>query len=188
MPILGIYASANQGQYIQYGSFESIATVTVGAGGSSTITFSSIPQTYKHLQLRMLVRNTVAGNGAEAILAKFNSDTGNNYSRHSLQGNGSTVSANGASSQGALIVGISSEGGEISFDANIADILDYTSTNKNKTIRALFGQDTNNVGYGTVGIYSGLWFNTPAAITRIDLTSSGGNFDQNSHFALYGIK
>lgn len=32
--------------------YDSIATTTVGAGGAASITFSSIPSTYQHLQIR----------------------------------------------------------------------------------------------------------------------------------------
>jgi hypothetical protein len=54
MPILGIIASAITGNLVTT-SYESIETVTVGSGGSATVlTFSSIPATYTHLQIRVL--------------------------------------------------------------------------------------------------------------------------------------
>jgi hypothetical protein len=54
MPILGIIASS---KLTVSNSYESIATTTVGSGGSATVTFSSIPATYKHLQVRTLIRS-----------------------------------------------------------------------------------------------------------------------------------
>ena len=73
-------------------SYESVATVTVGAGGSSSISFTSIPSTYKHLQLRI---SGLAG-AADAYLY-LNSDTTNsNYYMHSLYGNGSSAQAGSA--------------------------------------------------------------------------------------------
>ena len=51
--LLGNGAAAGGGT-----SYESIATVTVGAGGSSSISFTSIPSTYKHLQIRAITRDT----------------------------------------------------------------------------------------------------------------------------------
>ncbi|NCU72421.1 MAG: hypothetical protein EBY66_05360 [Candidatus Fonsibacter lacus] len=53
-PILGIWASQNYSRYSITGSYESIATVTVGSGGSSYIEFTSIPATYSHLQIRII--------------------------------------------------------------------------------------------------------------------------------------
>ena len=74
------------------------------------------------------------------------------------------------------------------FGAIITDVLDYKSTNKAKTVRALGGQDRN--GAGEVFFSSALWNpSTPAAITSITLAPlNGTNFVQYSSFALYGIK
>ena len=72
------------------------------------------------------------------------------------------------------------------FGAIVVDILDYTSTTKNKTVRSIGGLDNN--GGGQMYINSSLWYATPAAITQIDITPELGNFAQYSQFALYGIK
>jgi hypothetical protein len=61
--------------------FESIATTTVGAGGATTITFSSIPATYQHLQIRVLARTNRSA-GVDIMSMRMNGDTGNNYSDH----------------------------------------------------------------------------------------------------------
>jgi len=69
----------------------------------------------------------------------------------------------------------------------IMDILDYTSTTKQKTLRALGGFDNN--GSGTVGLSSGLWRpSSIVAINRIDVKNAAGNFLPNTHVALYGVK
>lgn len=173
---LGIFASANQSAGAT--SFESIATVTVGAGGSSTITFSSIPSTYTHLQLRMLSLQSTATSGGTISL---NSDTtGANYYYHYLSGNGSSVSAGAGADR---IYSPWNSGSSSGPAATILDFLDYANTNKYKTVRQLNGYDLN--GSGSVLFTSHLWQNT-AAISTIAITSSG--FQQYSHFALYGIK
>ena len=179
-PILGIYASQISGHLFTFpaSSYESIASTTVGAGGSSTVTFSSIPSTYTHLQIRSLNRGGSSGN------VRFNSDTGNNYTRHYLEGTGTSAVAGGASSQPYIDIFGNTTTASI-FAVNIIDILDYANTNKYKTARNLSGVDTNGGGY--VGIQSGLWMNS-SAISTITLTSAGGNFAQYSSFALYGIK
>ncbi len=176
-PILGIWASQNYTR----NSYESIATVTVGSGGSANIDFTSIPSTYKHLQIRAIYCNSVASN----IRIRFNSDTGSNYNYHILYGNGTSALA-GAASTDTTFGYINYQASTTVFSAGVIDILDYTNTNKNTTVRSLTGIDTN--GSGTVMLSSSLWLNT-AAITSIRLLpESGGNISQYSHFALYGIK
>jgi hypothetical protein len=167
-------------------AYDSIATVTVGAGGSATVTFSSIPSTYQHLQVRYIGRNS---GGAQGHTLNFNSDTGSNYAFHSLQGTGTAATAtyNGVSQTTAPsgYLAPSTSGSNI-FGVGVVDILDYQNTNKYKTVRTLSGEDEN--GAGLVGIYSNLWMST-SAITSITFTAqSGGSYTQYSSFALYGIK
>jgi len=71
------------------GAFESIATLS--GSGVSTVTFSSIPSTYKHLQVRMF--GQAAGGSGGVVRMRFNGDTGTNYTAHYLTGYGSTVEA-----------------------------------------------------------------------------------------------
>ena len=183
---LGIFAAANTTVGT---SFESIATVTVGAGGSSSITFSSIPSTYTHLQIRANFRTSDTGSYAGDIVIQFNSDTGTNYSNHILYGNGSSAGAGGASSQSKnyTIFTATAIAGSSYFGSAVVDILDYKNTNKYKTIRSLSGADYNNTN-GQVRFGSSVWINTNA-INEITLKDyAGTNFGQNSHIALYGIR
>jgi hypothetical protein len=186
-PILGIWASSAAPS--KQSSYESIATVTVGSGGSSTISFTSIPSTYTHLQVRGIGRVSVTGSGTETLLMRFNTDTAANYSVHNVYGNGTSASAGGAANTTSIGIYDMPRTGELanSFGSYVIDILDYGNTNKYKTSRALAGMDTNGSTYAYIGLYSGNWRNTNA-ITQIDLTSSGGNFVQYSSFALFGIK
>lgn len=172
-------------------SYESISTVNVGSGGSATVTFSSIPSTYKHLQIRVLSRTTgTANSGGDGdwIRIRFNSDSGNNYARHYIQGNGANVFAGATSSTSGGLLERSANANSAAnvFGALTVDILDYTSTNKNKTIKNLGGIDNN--GGGQMYFTSSLWFASPAIISQIDLIPENGNFAQYSSFALYGIK
>lgn len=164
--------------------YESIATTVVGAGGSTSISFSSIASTYSHLQLRIIANSSTT----DALMVRFNGDSGNNYARHRLDGSGSAATAAGGGTTNSI--GIAVTGGfpatASTFGAAIFDILDYTSTNKNKTTRCLNGGDKNGSGY--VSFESGLWYATPAAITSITITPATGTITQYSHFALYGIK
>ena len=168
-------------------SFESIATTTVGSGGSSSITFSSIPATYKHLQIRYMAR-TDRANNEDIVLVRFNSDTGSNYSRHYMFGNGSSVGTGGGASQTYILTdGCTGASTTASvFGCGVLDVLDYADTNKYKTLRGLTAYDRN--GGGLVVMNSGNWRST-SAITSITITSfNSANFVQYSQFALYGIK
>ena len=73
------------------GDFESIATTTVGSGGQSTITFSSIPSTYKHLQIRYAAKNSGTSENFVAMKWVYNSDTAANYSNHYIYGSGAAT-------------------------------------------------------------------------------------------------
>jgi hypothetical protein len=175
-------------------SYESIATTLVGSGGTSTITFSSIPSTFKHLQLRVTAQTNRGTYGIDEGSMRFNSDSGNNYSYHFLYGDGSAASAVASTSETKIATGTGSLGTTTAsnFGINIIDILDYTSVNKNKTVRILGGTDQNGlVGGlgGRVGLTSGAWFNSGTAISSITITPANSSlFSQYSSFALYGIK
>ena len=181
-PILGIFAS--QGR-VASNSYESIQTVTVGAGGQSSISFTSIPGTFKHLQIRAI---QFCGSTAFNTLIRYNSDSGNNYASHYLEGTGSAVGAGVAYGNPPINYGAIGEarGGTSHPDVFVCDILDYANTNKNKTARSLSGFDTNSSGL--IAIRSSLWMST-SAITSITITNDAtANFTQYSQFALYGIK
>lgn len=162
-------------------SFDSIATAT-GTGSSATITFSNIPQTYQHLQVRYLSRGTTDN----VMYLRINSDTGTNYSDHALYGNGtSAATLNDVSNTRIAQFRQSDSATTTQMGVGIIDIHDYTSTTKNKTVRALTGYDAN--GSGIVMLTSGQRMNT-SAITSLTFNVDGGFFSSNSTFALYGIK
>lgn len=180
-----ILASLSEGIAPSTTAYESIATVTVGSGGSSSIDFTSIPSTYTHLQVRGITRTTTGGLDINQI--RFNSDTGSNYATHRIEANGSSVSATATASTVCINGGLQSGSSTLSntFGAMVFDILDYANTNKYKTLRHLDGIDAN--GTGLMGFGSGLWMNTNA-ITSITIFTFGTDFAQYSQFALYGIK
>ena len=163
-------------------SYESISTTTVGASPVSSISFTSIPATFTHLQIRYTALNSAAVNHS----MQFNSDTGANYSWHELYGDGSTAAAASGSNQTFIKASYSANSTASYTNAIIIDILDYANTNKYKTSRALAGVDINGAG-GYAFLRTGNWRNT-AAITSVQIFPTSGNFTQYSSFALYGIK
>jgi len=187
-PILGIMASQISGHLASPTSFDSIQTVTVGSGGQSSVTFSSIPSTYKHLQIRAISRYNGSGTNEGGALVTLNSDTAANYNYHLLYGTGSATGAQGNASTNYMWGPDAPFGGVTAsvFGAGVIDILDYTDTNKFTTIRALTGYDAN--GSGLMALASGAWRNT-AAVNSITFTvPSSQSFVQYSTFALYGVK
>ena len=169
------------------GSYESIATTTVGSGGSASVTLSSIPATYTHLQIRGILRASYNLSNTSMRLT-FNSDTGNNYTSHNLNATGSGTPTSGNESGNPFIVFARSAYDGLTagiFTSFVIDILDYANTNKNKTIRVLNGYDAN--GEGQVSLRSGAYLST-TAISSINLFSNVGDIMQHSQFALYGIK
>jgi hypothetical protein len=157
--------------------------------GAQGVEFLNIPQTFTHLQLRCFVRDQASAPNPDYLLGRFNGDATANYANHELYGNGSSVTA------GAFNISTYGFFGPFSYvsgaysTANvwtsvIIDILDYSNTNKNTTVRAIGGWDEN--GAGRVGLYSGLWKST-AAINSIFISTANGNEVAGSTYTLYGI-
>lgn len=194
MPVLAAFGGISNRSYgLQSGvasaplisDFESIATITAGSAVPN-IQFSDIPQTYTHLQIRGVARDTLAS-GMHSILLRFNGDSGNNYTYHGLIGDGASATSGALSSAAyqypALLPGTSNTAN--AFSGTVIDILDYRNTNKHKVTRTISGMDSN--GSGNVGLFSGVWLST-SAITSITLFPAvSNNFVQNTSFALYGL-
>ena len=173
--ILGIVASSRPRVT---NSYESIATSALTSSQSS-VTFSSLGS-YKHLQIRSMC---FGSNNLENLYIRFNSDSGSNYARHYLLGDGASASASAtAPDTGGVFSNTSTS---TSPYVAVCDILDYADTNKFKTIRAISGRDTN--GAGDITLRSSLWRST-SAVTSITIYAGVGTLSSGSHFALYGIK
>jgi hypothetical protein len=178
-PILGIWASQISGHlWAPTGAYDALATVTVPSGGAASIEFAGIPQGYKHLQIRAL---QITSFNAVDPKMQVNGDTGSNYYMHSIYNTVPTVSAYSQATTGiAYCYNESSYPG-----VAVIDLLDYSSTTKNKTFRMMTGYDANGTGY--LFYRSGAWFNT-AAVTSLKFNAVGQNFQQYTQYALYGIR
>ena len=167
-----------------------ISGITLTATTAS-ISFSNIPQTYTHLQLRWVCRTNGSAisswSGITFGLGYNSADTG--YSDHYIQSAGTTPGS-GTETLANRINGFGTVNSSVSnlFGSGIIDILDYTNTNKTKVIRMTDGWD-NNGATGTATLRSGLW-NSTSAITNITMGAEGfaASYAVNSTFTLYGIK
>jgi hypothetical protein len=193
MPILGITSSGITRSKISTNSYESIQTVTVGSGGQNNIEFTSIPDTYTHLQIRYVARASTGDTGNSiAFGTRFNSDTGNNYSYHRMYAAGTTggvtPSADGGDGSEMYFAGWAGSGtASNTFGVGVIDILDYANTNKYKTIRGIGGCSGESGSGGFTQWGSGHWRNTNK-ISSIQISGGSFYYAQHSKFALYGIK
>lgn len=191
MPILGVIASQISGHlFVPSGAYDSIATATVSNGTTTTLTFTSIPATYTHLQLRYIIRTDRTDAPQDAIGMRFNSDTGVNYYRHRFEAEDTgSVSAGHNTGTDAQyhLMGATATCTSNVFASGVVDIIDYANTSKYKTTKSLGGV-MNSATQNWMGFQSSLWVNT-SAINRIDLKVNYGTYYiTGSTVALYGIK
>lgn len=163
--------------------FELIQT-TILTSPQTSVTFdvSAYTSLYKHLQVRTAVRGTL-NYDMYGYIVRFNNDSGNNYARHILWGNGSSTGTDQASTtsymNGGYIPG--AQAAANIFTSQIIDVADAFNTNKYKTIKLFTGTSSAT---REVDFASGLWMNTNA-VTSVTLE---GSYATNSRFSIYGIK
>jgi hypothetical protein len=154
-------------------TYTPLATVTLGSSASS-VTFSSIPATYRDLIVVIDAKTTT---GTFAFGGRFNGDTGSNYSRVRMGGNGSTAySSADTFSYFRLTSSDTPDNG-----MRIAQIMDYSATDKHKTVLV-----RDNVAGNNVAAIANRWANT-AAVTSLAAICDGGTFATGSTFSLYGV-
>lgn len=171
---------------------EVIGHETVGASGATSISFTSIPSTYKHLYVMSSTRSargTVRYTGSSLT---FNDDTGSNYCYSALFGTGGPPGATEDLGRPNFNYAFDSTGGGATanmFSAGTLWILDYAATDK---FTGMIGGvsvvtgDLDTSDYEET-IVTGHWRSTAAVnkITIADGTSDG--FVQYSEFTLYGL-
>lgn len=153
-----------------------LATQTL-TGTASSVTFGSIPGTYRDLVL--VVRQLI--NTGETDV-RFNTDDGNNYSTVTMRG-GADNSTYSASFTANGIKPQNSAGGTFSFFT--LQIMDYSATDKHKTSLLRSGAGTSSAT--STQAHSIRWANTAAITTVRCLAVDGGTYQSGSTFSLYGI-
>jgi hypothetical protein len=156
-------------------TYIALANLTLN-GTDSSITFDSIPSTYRDL---VAVINTDSSTQADLYL-RFNGDTGNNYNRVTGQGTGSVASYN--SSTNAAFMRLNGNGDlATDFSQNaIIQVMDYSATDKHKSVLS-----RTNSTHG-VDMTAGRWASTNA-VTSVTIYPSTGSFESGSTFSLFGI-
>jgi hypothetical protein len=165
-------------------TYDSIASTTLSTT-ASTITFTSISQSFTDLILVITAKSTSGAFDIRCRVGNGTIDTGSSYSYTYLSGDGSSALSGRASSQTFTFVDIY---GSVTTDFNhngIYHFMNYSNTTTNKTILSR----SNRAASGTDAIV-GLWRST-SAIDRIELalgSSATGTFDTGTIASLYGIK
>ena len=155
-------------------TYDVISTQTL-LSATSSVTLSSIPQTYTDLVLVLQGASSVD----DTIMMQFNSDTGSNYSWTQIGGDpGSGIFSSRASSVSSMRIGY----GNTSQGSHITQIMNYSSTTTYTT-----NVSRSNKANDDVRAVVSLWRNTNA-VTSITAIQTGGNFSIGFTFTLYGIK
>lgn len=172
------------------GTYESIATATVASSVHTDLIFSNIPQNYSSLQLRCSVRSLSAQSGDNFTIYGFDGTGGSSNSAvHIIYGNGTNIfAANAVGQYNPAITQLpAASNNSNNFGVCIVDILDYTSTNKYKTVRAIGGYDDNGSGYISTASVLAYGLGTSTALSNLRFYTAGG-FAVGSQISLYGIR
>ena len=168
---------------------EAIATTYLEADAAS-VTFSGIPATYEHLEIRLLAR-TNRTYYIDPINIAINTDSSSsNFTVAVMQANGTSKSAYSSPTSLFMtyVVGNFITGGVIEgedYGPMTMTFFDYANTSKNTTLQYMSGtpNTTQHIYLGAV-----TWDNT-AAVNSIAFTPNNGTaFMRGTEFTLYGIK
>jgi hypothetical protein len=172
-------------------SYDLLETVTLSSTASE-IEFTGLGSytDYQHLQIRATLQDNTDSSNVNNYYIKLNNFTSTQYPRHAMFATGSGILASGSTgtTSGMLFFDSYVAGGSDSsnFGAAIIDILDFASTNKFTTVRAISGA-TKPAGQKAIGLYSGLMRDTNA-VTSIQITTATNLNNTGCKFSLYGIK
>ena len=159
-------------------TYEQIATTTLSSATAS-ITFNSIGSTYTDLRLVVVSQSTSGGANNRVVI---NSDTGSNYSRTILRGDGTSATSVRGTNESVWVFGAS--GTSPNWTMFTLDLFSYAGST-NKTALAQIARDAN--GSGNVERTVALWRNT-AAINSIKIEVSGDTYATGTTATLFGIK
>lgn len=167
-------------------TFHKLATITVGAGGASSIDFTSIPGTYTDLQIMASLRDNTGAVGKDYKI-EFNSNT-SSYTYRRMYGDGGAVNTDYASTSQALTIdSATSTAG--TFSNCLIYIPNYAgSRSKSWSADTVTENNTTGTNSAYINFYVGMW-NNSSAITSISLKPISGSptIQQYSTVTLYGI-
>jgi hypothetical protein len=169
-------------------TYTKIASTTVGAGGASSIDFTSIPATYTDLLLKISARGTRSNSGSLTVTLRFNSDGGANYSYRRLYADGSSTASDSSTGESYGFAGYVGKAYDTANTFGSCEIYVPSYAGNAQKAYSSDGVEETNAQLAYASIVAGLWTGT-SAITAISLYASNGtfNWEQNSTATLYGI-
>ena len=163
-------------------TFELIASSTVGSGGASSIDFTSIPNTYTDLVLKVSVRSSTAASYV-ALKVRYNGSA-SSYTAKQIYGNGSSATSNNYTDGWVGFMDAASATANTFSSTEVYIPNYYTANYKSSSVD--FAQEDNATA-AIAGMLARLWSDT-AGVTSIAITPESGNFVQYSTAYLYGVK
>lgn len=174
-------------------SITKIATITVGAGGASSIDFTSIPGTFTDLMLFVSTRSSTSGTNDNLLNIQFNGST-SGYSAKRLFGlgsgsPGSDSLSNIAGSGSGSSIPVGASVGSLATANTFGNVNVYIPNYAGSTNKSVSGDGVgeNNATGAVASIHAGLWSNTSAITSIKILQYYEGTIAQNSTATLYGV-
>jgi hypothetical protein len=158
-------------------TYTALANITLGSSASS-VTFSSIPATYRDLVL--IQSGTSTNTSINSLQVRLNGDSGSNYPQVFMSGESNDTTSSASFTDTGLICGYAISSGVVT---NVAQIMDYSATDKHKTALSRH----NSLPENRVRAIAGRWANTAAVTSLLCRIDSGASFNSGTTFALYGI-
>lgn len=177
-------AASNSVTPVEPSSYESIASFTP-SNSTNQVQFTSIPQGYRHLQIRLSCTTTTAG---AVFYMELNGNSSNVYDESWFSNYNNSLYANYNQNVNRIRVAnyVGAQTNIYPFSA-IIDVVDYTNTSKNKTVMSHSGTMlASAIGYDNGGMVG--TFRNTSAVSTILLFAAGYNFGTNNTISLYGIK
>ena len=184
MRILGVTASG----VLNVGDFELISTTILPSAQASVVfDVSSFASTYKHLQIRAVVRTSRAST-VDSLRMRINEVSTTSYRSHYLRGFNSSLGSFDVGATTSFWIADVAGNSDVAnnFSSSVTDILDPFSSSKNTTSRSLGGWVSSSER--DVTLASGAYFSTDVVTSLTCISQAGSNLNAGSRFSLYGIK
>lgn len=185
----GYWTGLNNSGVEQILTGPALISETILTSNVTSLTFSGIPQVFRHLKLVIQGRTDLAAE-ADGILIRFNGDTGPSYDIQRITANNATVSGVGVTAQTAILAAVEAANSRANnFSPSTVDIFGYRRTDAEKWVHTYvtFFGDVSAASDMSITLRTGRWRNTTPISSITILPQVGTNFVSGSHFQLYGV-
>jgi hypothetical protein len=165
-----------------------LITEIVTSGSATDVTFSSIPSTYRDIEIRVRGRGTTAAT-LIGVFMQFNGDTAANYDWEGTQSNNTTTASfNGNATTGVQLGNLAAASATASTaDFLVATVADYRGTTFRKAGHSRGTIRTTTTASGAFNESFAFWWRSTSAITSVKVYPTAGGFVDGSVVSLYGL-